>query len=95
VKFFSLTITLFLAIGAFAATPKNVSYKSGDDTVQAIIYAPEGTGPFPGIYGLLSVLLSFFCHFYVVQYGRRNTQHLRSLGGIHGRSIRQHRRFTP
>ena len=48
-KFFSLTISLFLALGAFAATPKNVSYKSGDDTVQAIIYTPEGTGPFPGI----------------------------------------------
>src|SRR5579862_980156 len=42
VKFFSLTISLFLALGAFAATPKNVSYKSGDDTVQAIIYTPEG-----------------------------------------------------
>jgi carboxymethylenebutenolidase len=49
VKFFSLTITLLFAMGAFAATPKNVSYKSGDDTVQAIIYTPEGKGPFPGI----------------------------------------------
>ena len=48
-KFFSLTFSLFLALGAFAATSKNVSYKSGDDTVQAMIYTPEGKGPFPGI----------------------------------------------
>jgi carboxymethylenebutenolidase len=34
---------------AFAATPKNVSYKSGNETVHGIIYAPEGKGPFPGI----------------------------------------------
>jgi carboxymethylenebutenolidase len=34
---------------AFAATPKNVSYKSGDETVQAVLYTPEGKGPFPGI----------------------------------------------
>ena len=37
------------AFSAFAATPKNVSYKSGDETVQGILYAPEGKGPFPGI----------------------------------------------
>jgi carboxymethylenebutenolidase len=38
-----------LSASSFAATPKNVSYKSGDETVQAVIYAPEGEGPFPGI----------------------------------------------
>ncbi len=38
-----------LSASAFAATPKNVSYKSGDETVQAVIYTPEGKGPFPGI----------------------------------------------
>lgn len=32
-----------------AATPKNVSYKSGDETVQAVLYSPSGQGPFPGI----------------------------------------------
>jgi carboxymethylenebutenolidase len=49
VKFFCLAFTLLFALSAFAATSKSVSYKSGDDTVQAIIYAPQGTGPFPGI----------------------------------------------
>lgn len=37
------------AFSAFAATPKTVSYKSGDDTVQGILYAPEGKGSFPAI----------------------------------------------
>lgn len=44
----SLLIPLF-ALSAFGATSKNVSYKSGDETVQAILYTPEGHGPFPGI----------------------------------------------
>jgi carboxymethylenebutenolidase len=48
-KFSYLAFILLFAFGSFAATPKNVSYKSGDDTVQAIVYAPEGKGPFPGI----------------------------------------------
>jgi len=43
-----LLISLF-TISAFAATPKNVSYKSGEETVQGIVYSPEGKGPFPGI----------------------------------------------
>lgn len=34
---------------SFAATSKDVSYKSGDETVHAILYTPEGQGPFPGI----------------------------------------------
>jgi carboxymethylenebutenolidase len=48
----SLAVTLFvlsLLLPAFAANSKTVSYKSGDETVQGIIYAPEGKGPFPGI----------------------------------------------
>ena len=40
---------LLLAITALAATSKDVSYKSGDETVKAVLYTPEGTGPFPGI----------------------------------------------
>jgi carboxymethylenebutenolidase len=48
-KLFFLAMTLLLAMGAFAAAPKSVSYKSGDDTVQAALYAPAGKGPFPGI----------------------------------------------
>lgn len=44
-----LIATLLLVSSAFAATSRSVSYKSGDETVQAILYAPEGKGPFPGI----------------------------------------------
>jgi carboxymethylenebutenolidase len=48
-KLFCFTLLWLGALGAFAATPKSVSYMSGEDTVQAVIYAPEGKGPFPGI----------------------------------------------
>jgi len=34
---------------ALAATAKDVSYKSGNDTVQAILYTPNGKGPFPAL----------------------------------------------
>ncbi|MBO0910297.1 MAG: dienelactone hydrolase family protein [Acidobacteria bacterium] len=40
---------LLVATTALAATSKQVSYKSGDDTVKAILGTPEGQGPFPGI----------------------------------------------
>ncbi|MEP6645229.1 MAG: dienelactone hydrolase family protein [Acidobacteriaceae bacterium] len=40
---------LLFAISTFAATSKDVSYKSGDETVKAILYSPQGKGPFPGI----------------------------------------------
>jgi carboxymethylenebutenolidase len=43
--FFSLLFTL----SALASTSKTVSYKSGSETVQAVLYTPEGKGPFPGI----------------------------------------------
>ncbi len=45
----SLFVMLLLASSTFAATSKTVSYKSGDETVQAAVYAPEGKGPFPAI----------------------------------------------
>ena len=48
-KFFCLILTLFLALSSFAATSKSVSYRSGDETVQAVLYVPDGKGPFPGI----------------------------------------------
>jgi carboxymethylenebutenolidase len=38
-----------LTLPGFAATPKDVTFKSGDDTVKAIAYTPEGKGPFPAI----------------------------------------------
>lgn len=48
------SILLFAIFGlliqtAVAATPKEVTYKSGDETVHGILYTPEGKGPFPGI----------------------------------------------
>lgn len=42
-------VTLLLATSVLAVTPKEVSYKSGDETVKGILYTPEGKGPFPGI----------------------------------------------
>ena len=43
------TVVSLYAISSFAAISKPVSYKSGDDTVQGILYAPEGKGPFPAL----------------------------------------------
>jgi carboxymethylenebutenolidase len=43
-----LIIFLFVA-SSLAADSKNVSYKSGDETVQAVLYTPAGKGPFPAI----------------------------------------------
>jgi carboxymethylenebutenolidase len=48
-KLFVFTALVLLSQTVLAATPKNVSYKSGNETVHGIIYAPEGKGPFPGI----------------------------------------------
>ena len=42
-------ITLLLAASTLAVTSKEVTYKSGDETVKGILYTPEGKGPFPGI----------------------------------------------
>ena len=42
-------VTLILAASALAVTSKEVTYKSGDETVKGILYMPEGKGPFPGI----------------------------------------------
>jgi len=40
---------LSLALSAFAADGKQVSYKSGDETVQGVLYTPAGNGPFPAL----------------------------------------------
>src|SRR5438270_5078269 len=42
-------VLVLLTASALAATPRNVTYKSGNDTVHGIVYAPAGKGPFPGI----------------------------------------------
>ena len=42
-------LLLLLALPALAANSKDVSYKSGDDTVHGSLYTPPGKGPFPAI----------------------------------------------
>src|SRR6201993_2622639 len=44
-----LLLVLACAYSTFAAEGKTVSYKSGDETVQGILYTPSGKGPYPGI----------------------------------------------
>jgi len=44
-----LGIVLLLALPSWASTPKDVSYKSGDETVSAVLYTPRGKGPFPAL----------------------------------------------
>jgi carboxymethylenebutenolidase len=42
-------LSFVLASTAFAATGKQVSYKSGDETVNGILYEPSGSGRFPAL----------------------------------------------
>jgi carboxymethylenebutenolidase len=44
-----LALILSLSFSAQAADGKSVSYKSGDDTVTGMLYAPAGKGPFPAL----------------------------------------------
>ena len=44
---FVCCLMLVLAIPSFCAASKEVTYKSGDETVKGILYTPEGKGPFP------------------------------------------------
>jgi carboxymethylenebutenolidase len=49
-RFVMLTL-MFVTVGlaAFAADGKPVTYKSGDETVNAMLYTPHGKGPFPAL----------------------------------------------
>ena len=42
-------LVLSLTLSAAAATSKTVSYKSGDETVQGVLYTPKGESMFPAI----------------------------------------------
>src|SRR4029079_11586983 len=42
-------LLLLLSASAFAAAGKNVTYKSGEETVKGVVYTPEGKGPFPAL----------------------------------------------
>src|SRR6266851_8137069 len=46
---FLLTSVFLFSLSLFATDGKNVSYKSGDETVQGVLYVPAGEGPFPGL----------------------------------------------
>lgn len=44
-----ISMILLFACASFAADGKSISYKSGDETVQAVLYRPNGNGPFPAL----------------------------------------------
>ena len=44
-----LSLSCLFALTAYAADSRNVSYKSGDETVNAVMYTPPGRGPFPAL----------------------------------------------
>ncbi len=48
-KTLMLALAVLVAASAFAAEGKPVSYKSGDETVQGVLYTPAGKGPFPAM----------------------------------------------
>ena len=48
-KCLAVIIFALIASTSFAANSKTVSYKSGDETVNAVLYTPVGKGPFPAI----------------------------------------------
>jgi carboxymethylenebutenolidase len=48
-RIFALVAVLMLATSAWAADGKTVGYKSGDETVQGVLYTPSGKGPFPAL----------------------------------------------
>ncbi len=54
-KLACLILSFAFAVSAFAASGKTVSYKSGDETVQGILYAPEGKSPFPALWSSTNI----------------------------------------
>jgi carboxymethylenebutenolidase len=47
--FIVLGLISFFAMTSLAADSRAVSYKSGDETVNALLYTPPGKGPFPAL----------------------------------------------
>ena len=45
----ALLVPVVAVLSGFSADGKPVSYKSGDETVSAMLYAPAGKGPFPAL----------------------------------------------
>ncbi len=48
-KIICLFLSLVFSVSSFAADGKTVSYKSGNETIQGVLYTPEGKGPFPAL----------------------------------------------
>jgi len=46
---FTTALLFALAVSALAAESHEVSYRSGDETVHAMLYKPAGDGPFPAL----------------------------------------------
>src|ERR1039457_405183 len=44
-----LISSCLFTLTAFAAESRNGSYKSGDETVNAVMYTPQGKGPIPAL----------------------------------------------
>src|ERR1017187_9709888 len=42
-------LILAFAVASFAADGKAITYKSGTETVNAVLYTPQGKGPFPAL----------------------------------------------
>lgn len=49
IRIFLAVLIVLVATASFAADGKPVTYKSGDETVSAILYTPQGKGPFPAL----------------------------------------------
>jgi carboxymethylenebutenolidase len=47
--FLSTALLVALSVSAVAAESHEVSYRSGDETVHALLYKPAGNGPFPAL----------------------------------------------
>src|SRR5271154_2239653 len=45
----AVLFVLAIASNCFAADSKSVSYKSGDESIQGVLYTPPGKGPFPAL----------------------------------------------
>ena len=48
-KLLLLAAVVVITLSSFAATGKQVTYKSGDESVSGMLYQPSGKGPFPAI----------------------------------------------
>ena len=48
-KLILIALIVLVSVAGFAATSKNVTYKSGNETVNAVLYTPNGNGPFPAL----------------------------------------------